>query len=128
LPNGGGYQICGLSDVNLRLFVGVTTVVTQSTHYYYSTANVTCGDIGSVVNRTGGRPSGRNCGTSNFFGVSINTRFGKGIQLNGGVDTGRTVIDNCFVVDSPQQLLNCHTVIPISAQTQYKALASVPLA
>ena len=128
LPNGGGYQICGLYDVNPSRFGRVTNVVTQSTHYYNSSANVTCGDIGSVVNRTGGRPSGRNCGTSNFFGVSINTRFGKGIQLNGGVDTGRTVIDNCFVVKSPQQLLDCHTVIPIGAQTQYKALASVPLA
>ena len=105
----------------------MTNVVTQSSPYYGKDAGVTCGDTGSVVNRTGGRPSGRNCGTSDFVGVNFNTRFGNGIQLSGGVDTGRTVIDNCFVVDSPQQLLNCHTIIPFNAQTQYKALGSVPL-
>jgi hypothetical protein len=127
LPDGGGYQVCGLYDVNPSLFGRVTNVVTQSTHYYGDDAGVTCGDTGSVVNRTGGRPSGRNCGTSDFIGANFNTRLGNGVQLSGGFDTGRTVIDNCFVVDSPQQLLNCHTVVPFKAQTQYKALASVPL-
>src|SRR5262249_2042481 len=40
--------------------------------------------------------------------------------LGGGLDTGRTVTDNCFVVDSPQQLVNCHQVNPFSGQTALK--------
>jgi len=43
------------------------------------------------------------------------------------VDAGRTVIDNCFVVDSPQQLLNCRVVIPFKALTQVKVFGSSPL-
>lgn len=37
------------------------------------------------------------------------------------------MIDSCLVVDSPQQLLFCDAVLPFKAQTQVKALASVPL-
>ena len=40
---------------------------------------------------------------NDFFAVNIRTRFASGAQLGGGVDTGRSVADNCFVVDSPQQ-------------------------
>ena len=39
----------------------------------------------------------------------------------------RTVLDSCFVVDSPQQLLNCHMVKPFSSQTQIKIYGSYPL-
>jgi hypothetical protein len=49
------------------------------------------------------------------------------IRLNGGFDTGRSVADNCFVVDSPQALLYCHIVTPFSAQTQFKLNGVVPL-
>ena len=45
----------------------------------------------------------------------------------GGFDTGRTVTDNCFVVDSPQQKLNCHVAPPFSGNTQIKLNGSVPL-
>ena len=43
------------------------------------------------------------------------------------MDTGRTVEDNCFVVDSPQALLNCHVVTPFRGQTQVKVHGSYPL-
>ena len=49
------------------------------------------------------------------------------MQFGGGVDTGRTVTDNCFVVDSPQELLNCRVVMPFKAQTQVKLYGSYPL-
>jgi hypothetical protein len=71
--------------------------------------------------------TGGTCGTSDFFGASLNTRFGSGIQFGGGVDTGRTVTDACFVIDSPQQLLNCRVVTPFGAQTQVKLYGSYPL-
>jgi len=47
--------------------------------------------------------------------------------LNGGFDTGRSVRDRCFVVDSPQELLNCRVVTPFKGQTQYKANGVVPI-
>jgi hypothetical protein len=47
--------------------------------------------------------------------------------MGGGVDTGRTINDSCFVVDSPQQLLQCRVVTPFSAQTQFKLNGSYPL-
>jgi hypothetical protein len=49
------------------------------------------------------------------------------MRLGGGLDTGRSVTDNCFAVDSPQQLLNCHVVQPFAAQTQLKLNGSYPL-
>jgi hypothetical protein len=64
---------------------------------------------------------------SNFFTGSVSTRLGSGIELGGSIDTGRIVEDNCFVVDSPQSLLNCHIVAPYKGQTQIKALWSLPL-
>jgi hypothetical protein len=43
------------------------------------------------------------------------------------VDTGRTVTDRCFVIDSPQELQNCHVVSPFAGQTQIKLNGSYPL-
>ena len=65
--------------------------------------------------------------SSDFIGFTFNTRFGSGIQLGGGVDTGRTVTDRCFVVDSPQELVNCRVETPFGAQTQVKLFGSYPL-
>jgi len=103
LPGGGGYQVCGLYDVTPAKFGQSRNVVTQASHF------------------------GNQTQVSDFFNVSVNTRFGTNFQLGGGVDTGRTVADSCFVVDSPQQLLNCHVVTPFSAQTQVKVFGSYTL-
>jgi hypothetical protein len=43
------------------------------------------------------------------------------------MDTGRSLAANCFVVDTPQDLLNCRTVTPFTAQTQVKLNGVVPL-
>ena len=104
LPNGGGYQVCGLYDVKPALFGRVENLVTQASNY---------GDGASNVN--------------NFVGVNVTTRLQSGVQLGGGVDTGRTVIDKCFVVDSPQALLNCRVVTQWGAQTQLKMYGTYPL-
>ena len=103
LPGGGGYQVCGLYDVSLVKFGVVNNLVTQASNY------------------------GKQTQVNNFFNVSLNTRFGSGIRFGGGVDTGRSVTDSCFVVKSPQQLLNCHVVTPFSGQTQVKLNGSYPL-
>jgi hypothetical protein len=64
---------------------------------------------------------------NDFINVNINARLRGGIRIGGGIDTGRTDHDSCFVVNSPQQLLDCNQVTPFSAQTQVKLNASYPL-
>jgi hypothetical protein len=104
LPGGGGYQVCGLYDVAPAKFGIVNNLVTQSTHY------------GSGQTRT-----------NDFISLAVNGRLGSGITFGGGLDTGRTVDDTCFVIDSPQQLVNCHVITPFSGQTQIKLHGTYPL-
>lgn len=103
LPGGGGYQVCGMADVNTLLFGKNQSVVVPSSNF--------------------GNPIYRN----HFLDFSLDARLRGGARLGGGVDTGRTVRDSCFVVNTPQDLLNCHIVTPFSAQTQVKLNGSVPL-
>jgi len=90
---------------------------------------VNCGFPGSFSAQAGQvmRNMGAMCGTSDFFGVSIDARAGSRLQFGGGLDTGRTVLNNCYVTDSPQQLLYCRVVVPFSAQTQVKLHGSYAL-
>jgi hypothetical protein len=122
LPGGGGYQVCGLYDVSPAKFGQVQNVVTEAEPFYPDDADVTCDSTVGIAGRNGAA-----CGRSDFVGVSFNARLNNGILVGGGVDTGRTVTDRCFVVDTPQELLYCRIVTPFSAQTQIKAFGTVPL-
>jgi hypothetical protein len=102
LPNGGGNQVCGMYDVNPAQFGRFLNVVTPASQFGHQT----------LVN--------------NFFSASINSRWSS-LRIGGGLDTGRSVSDDCFVVSSPQQLLYCHVVTPFSAQTQVKLYGSYQL-
>ena len=88
LPRGGGYQLCGLADINPNKFGQFNNLVTQASHYGHQTQ------------------------VGDFLNISANARLGSGLQFGGGLDSGRIVTDKCFVVDSPQDLLNCHIVQP----------------
>ena len=125
LPNGGGYQVCGLYDVSPGLFSATTN------------NEVTQADKFGKLERL-----------NEFFNVSFNARIGPDIRFGGGVDSGRTVNDACFDVDSPgataaslpgvsatptpfsattidgQKI--CRIVTPFKAQTQVKGFASYP--
>jgi hypothetical protein len=105
LPGGGGNQLCGLYDIRGSAFGAVNNLVTQASHY------------------------GKQTEVYNGIDVGINVRFGEGGLFSGGVSTGRTVTDNCFTVDSPQQRRPgfCHVVLPWSGQTQVKFAGSYPL-
>jgi hypothetical protein len=102
LPQGGGYQVCGLYDLSPAKFGQVDNVV-QSQNTFGERSIVT-----------------------DFFNVGFESHFGAR-QVGASVDTGRSVQDNCFVVNSPQQLLFCHVVTPFKAQTLLKAHATYPL-
>jgi hypothetical protein len=102
LPGGGGYQLCGLYDVSLAKFGQANNIVDQASKY------------------------GKQSQVGNFFNTSLNARLSK-LQVGGGIDTGRVVTDRCFVIDSPQELVNCHIVQPFPTNTQLKVSASYVL-
>ena len=60
----------------------------------------------------------------NGVDFSVNLRLPGGAVLQGGTSTGRVTTNNCFVVDSPQQTLNCDVTPPF--QTQVKLLGVYP--
>jgi hypothetical protein len=122
LPGGGGYEVCGLYDIAPARFGRVSNLVEQASQY------------------------GKQTRASDFFGVTFITRIGSGIQFGGGVDTGRSVEDLCFSVDSPGATISatgtfvgpfaattingrpiCRTVTPFGAQTQVKFFGTYPL-
>jgi hypothetical protein len=121
LPGGGGYQVCGLSAIKGDKF-GVGQTVVESTSNF-----------------------GEDTRVNDFIGLGLNARLRGGVRVGGGFDTGRSVKDQCFVVDSggmtsysigvfgPQTdtTINgeqiCHVVTPFSAQTQVKLNGSIPL-
>jgi hypothetical protein len=102
LPGGGGYQVCGLYDVSPAKFGRVNNLITQASNF------------------------GKQTRSSDFLAFTFAARFPR-LQAGGGLDTGRTVTDECFVVDSPQQLLNCRDVNPFRGQTQIKMYATYQL-
>ena len=118
LAGGGGYQICGLAAIREEKF-GVVEDVTKPTEDF-----------------------GTNRRYNDFIGLGLTARLPRGINVGGGLDTGRSVADQCFVVDSPgltsstsapqtsttidgQQ--TCRVITPFAAQTRVKMNGSVPL-
>src|SRR5712691_3858060 len=76
-----GKPFCGIYDINPGKFGQIDNLITQSSHY---------GDQSEVFDG---------------IDVTLSARFGQGAQFQGGVGTGRTVTDNCFVVDSPSTVV-----------------------
>ena len=126
LPGGGGYQVCGLYDISPAKFGRVTNLVTLAKNY----------GVEQFI--------------SNFVNVSVTTRLSSGAQFSAGFDTGRTVNDACFDVDSPgagtaanlpgvsrtptpftgttvDGRKICRAVTPWGANSQFKANGSYPL-
>lgn len=100
-----GQRLCGLYDLKPAKFGQVDNLVTQQSNF---------GDRTQVYNGVD---------------LTLNARFAKGGQFSGGVSMGRTVLDNCAVVNSPQDARAdfCKTVPPWSAGSQVKFMAIYPL-
>ena len=103
LPGGGGSRISGLADIS---FAGRATVPRNTTK-----VDTNFGDRTEVYNGVD---------------VDTNIRFGKGGLFRGGFTVGRTVVDGCFVIDSPQALYQCHVVTPVAGNAQVKFSGSYP--
>ena len=102
LPGGGGQPICGLADVRPERFGQVDNVIVHSSRF---------GDQSEVYNG---------------FTLSMNARH-QGYILAGGLSTGGTVTDSCFVVNSLQDLYQCRNEESWYAKTQFKLNGVVPL-
>ena len=65
----------------------------------------------------------------NGFEVSTNVGFRPGAFIAGGLSTGRTVVDTCFTVDSPQAERPglCRVIYPFGAQTTVQINGAYPL-
>jgi hypothetical protein len=112
LPGGGGNQICGLYDLNPSKVGQVNNLVTFASHY------------------------GQQTEIYNGVDVNVNARFGRAM-MSGGVNVGNSYFpasaattnnsatNQCFVVDSPQQLYQCEVNPPYS--TRLKLQGSHPL-
>ena len=110
LANGGGYQVCGLYDISEDKFSSAQNLVSPASTF------------------------GRQKKVNDYLSAGFNARLGKNARFGGGLDTGRGVTDNCFVVDSPQQqlltidgVLNCHVVAGWAANLQIKLNGSYSL-
>ena len=104
LPD-SGEQLCGLYDIKPAVFGQVSNLVTQTSHY------------------------GKQTEVYNGIDITMNARFAQRGVIQGGLSTGRTTTDNCFVIDSPQQARPgfCHVTRPWLAATDMKFSAVYPL-
>lgn len=103
--NVSGARLCGLFDVKPANFGQVSSLVTLASNY------------------------GKQTEVFNGIDVTMRARMKNGALVSGGLSTGTTVTDNCFVVDSPQQARPgyCHISPPWSSATQVKFLVVYPL-
>jgi Carboxypeptidase regulatory-like domain len=104
LPH-SGERLCGLYDLKPAKFGLVDNLVTQQSNF---------GDRSRVYNGVD---------------ATMSARFGGGAQVSGGLSIGRTVDNNCVVVDSPQDARPefCETKPTRGSGTQVKFLAVYPL-
>jgi hypothetical protein len=117
LPGGGGYQLCDIYDIIPSKFGQATTVVSRA-----PTEN------------------GNRTEVYNGFDVVMNIRLPRRININGGLNTGRTVTSNCgyaltnlqynisdALPSTPHTEDYCKVTPPWSASTQVKFSGAFPL-
>jgi hypothetical protein len=102
LPGGGGDRSCGFYDVRPSLFQQSNNLITFAKNFGTQTEIYDGVDVG------------------------IDFRLSRGVVLAGGLNTGRSKTNNCFAVDSPQQLKFCEVAPPFL--TQFKFQLTYPLA
>lgn len=115
LPGGiSGQAICGFYDINPSAFGQVDNLVTLADRYGKQTEIYN----GADANVTARLPGGGMLSGGWNVGNAIQTGL-----VAGGATQSR--VNNCFVVDSPQQLYNCEARNPY--QHRVKLSASYPL-
>ena len=101
-----GQEVCGFANIS---FAGRATIPRNTT----KNAGANFGDRTEVYNG---------------IDVETNARFDNGALVQGGVAFGETTDDQCFVVDSPQDLYQCSVTTPWwDGNGQIKLSGSYPL-
>ncbi len=103
----GGQTVCGY-DINFATTSSDQLILRDK-------------DLPTTDGRTNGRSE-----VYNGFELSTRARFGNGGLASGGISLGKTVVDNCTIVDTPQAAVRpfCETG---SRQDQVKFNASYPI-
>src|SRR4030095_9881449 len=104
LPDGGGYVVSGLYNLNPSKVGQVSNLFTLASNY------------------------GKQIEHWNGVDVNFNVRLGRGTLLQGGMSTGQTSTDNCDVaanVDNPSQLY-CHVDTAFLTQVKFLGTYVVP--
>ena len=103
LPGGGGNQLCGQFNAQFGK-LATSNLLTLDKNF------------------------GNETEVYNGMDVSLSSRFKGGATLQGGFSAGRTVLDRCFAIDSPQALYQCRVVTPVWAGNgQVKINGSIPV-
>jgi hypothetical protein len=98
-----GAYLCGMYDIKPEKFGKTNNIVTQMSKY------------------------GKQTQVFNGVDITVAARYGQGGQLSGGLSTGRTVSENCTVIDSPQQERFCKVTPTWGSGTQVKLQLIHPL-
>jgi hypothetical protein len=109
-----GQQICGLYDLNADKFGQNRSIVTLSSNY--GNQSETYDGVDASVNAR-----------LKTLTVTGGWNIGNGVQtgiLAGG--TAGSHQNNCFVVDSPQQLYNCDIQVPFQSRVKFSASYLLP--
>jgi hypothetical protein len=104
LPDGGGYTVGGLYNLNPNKVGQVNNLFTLASNY------------GEQIEHWNG------------VDVNFNVRLRQGILVQGGMSTGKTTTDNCAVaakVDNPSQLY-CHVETAFLTQVKFLGTYTVP--
>ena len=102
LPQGGGNQLCGFYDISRAKASLSRNYVTFASNFGESTE------------------------VYNGVDVTLRLRLPMGGQISGGTSTGRTQINTCFVIDSPQALLFCNDATPFLTQVKFSGTYPLP--
>jgi hypothetical protein len=114
LGNVSGQRLCGLYDLNPDKFGQVQSIVSLASNY------------------------GKQSETYDGVDASVNARLKRltvtgGWNIGNGVQTGILAggaagshQNNCFVVDSPQQLFNCDIKVPFQSRVKFSASYILP--
>jgi hypothetical protein len=101
LPNGGGYQLCGLYDVR-SAFRGINRTVVMDAEDF-----------------------GEHSQTYNGIDLTQNTTI-RGMNFTGGVSIDRQSTKSCYIVNSPQDLLYCDDTRPFLPFYTFTAFVPLP--
>ena len=102
LPDGGGYRMCGLYDVDRAVFGRGQQAIQLETKF---------GDRRSAYDG---------------FDVTGQARLPRGINISGGMNVGRTRTNTCFVIDSPQALRFCDNRPPFQPNMSFVGVLPLP--